>query len=196
MLQGDPQVDISAGDYIMLSISDTGYGINKEVQSRIYSYEDIGGTFKILLPQPSDGAAADPQRSESTEELNRSKGAEIILVVEDEELVASHITRLLNRKGYQVLVAHTPLKALEIFAQHSQIQLVITDVVMPEMNGKDLAFKIHQSKPKMKVLYMSGYPQEIISQKGILDPNISFIAKPFHSNEFCRRVREILDAHA
>jgi len=101
---------------------------------------------------------------------------------------------MLERQGYTVLAASTPGQALELSEQLSgQIDLLITDVIMPEMNGRDLARNLMIASPRLKSLFMSGYTSDVIAHHGMLDPGIHFISKPFSAKDLAAKVREVLD---
>jgi DNA-binding NtrC family response regulator len=121
-------------------------------------------------------------------------GNETILVVEDNYEVRKVTGRILSMQGYKVLEASNPNSAFSICDQHDgPIHLMVTDVVMPEMNGPELAKRLIPLYPEMKVLYMSGYVKNFISYQGILEKRIEYIQKPFTVNELARKVREVLD---
>jgi len=121
-------------------------------------------------------------------------GGETILVVEDNHEVRKVTGRILRMQGYRVLEASNPSIAFSTCTQHEgPIHLVMTDVVMPEMNGPDLVKRIISQYPEMKVLYMSGYVKNFISHQGILGKEMDYIQKPFTVNELAKKVREVLD---
>jgi len=121
-------------------------------------------------------------------------GNEVILVVEDNHEVRKVTGRILRMQGYRVLEASNPSIAFSTCTQHEgPIHLVMTDVVMPEMNGPDLVKRIISQYPEMKVLYMSGYVKNFISHQGILGKEMDYIQKPFTVNELAKKVREVLD---
>lgn len=171
----------------------TVYGIVKQNNGHIwvYSEEGQGATFKIYLPRVSEAAQplAQPQvRAEMP------AGSETILLVEDEVGVRELAQWVLEGQGYTVLTAPNSQVALELAARHpGPIQLLLTDVVMPGLGGRALAEQLHQTRPGMKVLFMSGYTDEAIAQHGILDPGIFLLQKPFPPIQLARKVREVLD---
>ena len=149
-----------------------------------------GSTFKIYLPQAS--AEAEVNTSSQKEEAPKGQG-ETILLVEDENSLRVTCGLFLNALGYKVLSAETPKEALKLFGQHvGDIQLLLTDVVMPGMDGRQLAEQICAVKPEIKVLFMSGYTSDIIAQRGVQERNAAFIAKPFTRAELARKVHSIL----
>ncbi len=171
----------------------TVYGIIKQSGGFIWVYSEAGKgtTFKIYLPRSE----------EQTEErvLTRPKpetlqGSETILLVEDDEAVLSIGELILERSGYTVLTASNGREALEQVKTHNHsVELIVTDVVMPGMSGKELADRIQVVVPRVPVLYLSGYTDDAIAQHGILDPGVEFLPKPFDREELLLKVREILD---
>ncbi|MBF0232690.1 MAG: response regulator, partial [Desulfamplus sp.] len=123
-----------------------------------------------------------------------SGGTETILLVEDEPAILKMTRMMLEKKGYMLISAATPWEALEKADTHSgTIDLLMTDVVMPEMNGRDLAKKITVLYPGIRLLFMSGYTADVIVRKGVLDEGVEFIQKPFSMTEMTIKVREVLD---
>ena len=130
--------------------------------------------------------------SEKADELLCGMG-EIVLLVEDEPRIIKMSKMMLEKLGYQVLTAETPTRALDLAAEHAgKIHLLMTDVVMPEMNGRVLAQKLRALYPDLKVLYMSGYTANVIAHHGVLDAGVHFIQKPFSMKSLAARVREAL----
>jgi PAS domain S-box-containing protein len=174
----------------------TVYGIVK--QSGGYIWVDTavgrGTTFSILLPQTvgvPERAAPDAPRAHT------AGGAETILLVEDEEGVRTLSDRALAGRGYTVLAAPSGPDALRLAAAHAgPIHLLLTDVVMPEMSGRDLMHRLAATRPGLKVLYMSGYSEEAIARHGVVDPGTAFLQKPFTPDALAWRVRDILGAAA
>jgi len=116
------------------------------------------------------------------------------LLVEDEESVRNLAGEILGTKGYQVLTAANGVEALRVCTEHvGQIDLMVTDVVMPQMGGRELAERIGTVRPEMKVLYMSGYTDDAVVRHGILEDHVSFIQKPFSPDLFALKVREVLE---
>jgi PAS domain S-box-containing protein len=170
----------------------TVYGIVKQNNGfiNVYSEPGKGTTFRIYLSRFVD-QAIDP-RQESTEEIPLSLG-ETILVVEDEPAILKMAKRMLEKLGYQVLAASMPSEAIGLAEEHaSEIHLIITDVVMPEMNGRDLADHLQLLYPGMKMLFMSGYTANVIAHRGVLDEGVNFIQKPFSIKELAIKVQEAL----
>ena len=171
----------------------TVYGIVKQSGGHInvYSEPGIGTTFKMYFPSVEE-KVADISKAAAlpSEEL---RGGETILVVEDEELVRMTIREILARYGYAVLEAQSGGEAVDLCSRRQgTIHLMLTDMVMPGMNGVELSKRLAPIKPGMKVLYMSGYTADAIVHQGILDPGIAFIHKPFTMDSLARKVREVL----
>ena len=121
-------------------------------------------------------------------------GTETILVVEDDESILNLSKMILENLGYTVLAAQTPVHAIHLVQEHSgELHLLITDVVMPEMNGRALAEQLGAIRANLKCLYMSGYTADVIAHRGILDEGVNFIQKPFGSDELAAKVRQVLD---
>ncbi|SPF47967.1 PAS/PAC sensor hybrid histidine kinase (fragment) [Syntrophobacter sp. SbD1] len=115
-------------------------------------------------------------------------------MVEDDEAILNLSKTILQMLGYKVIAAHTPVYALHLFEEHpGDLHLLITDVVMPEMNGRELAEQLRAIRPDLKCLYMSGYTADLIAHRGILDEGVNFIQKPFRSDELAAKVRQVLD---
>jgi two-component system, cell cycle sensor histidine kinase and response regulator CckA len=223
-------IDLTPGDYIMLSIADTGTGMTPEVLAQIfepfyttkevgrgtglglatvygivkqnhgtiqvYSTPGMGSNFKIFLPlyEPADGGGSDKAPEPHPQPVTPG-GHETVLLVEDEPLVSSRVARVLRQRGFEVLVTANGREALALMTQRAQpVDLVLTDVVMPEMNGRELVEKLRQRWADIRVLYMSGYPAEVIAQHGVLEAGIAFIEKPFYTDQIVAKIREVLDA--
>jgi len=218
-------LDCEPGDYVQLTVSDNGCGMDKETATRIfepffttkglgrgtglglstiygivkqndgfiklYSEPDTGSSFKIFLPYHAGEAVEGAARSD--EDLPKSHG-ETILMVEDDPVLQEICEIMLRDLGYTILSAGTPSEAINLAEENrGRIQLFITDVIMPEMNGPELATRLISIVPGIKHLYMSGYTANIIAGRGILDDNVNFIQKPFSLRGLALKVREILD---
>ncbi len=175
----------------------TCYSIVKQSGGHIwvYSERDRGTTFKIYLPCVKEKSDA-PDMIVKLKDLPR--GQETILLVEDEATVRKLAVRILIQQGYSVVETTTPDDALRKMAEYSggKIHLLITDVIMPKMNGKELALRFIQHCPDSKVLYMSGYTHNVILHHGTLDSGINFLQKPFTMESFACKVREVLDSRS
>ncbi len=171
----------------------TVYGIVKQNNGfiNVYSEPEKGTVFRIFLPRyhlPDKTSITVPEKKPV------SGGHETILLVEDEPSILRMSRMMLERNGYKVLSAGTPADAVKTAETHKQgIDLLMTDVVMPEMNGKDLAERIQSIHPDIKILFMSGYTADVIARQGILDEGVAFINKPFSMNDICTKLRNILD---
>ena len=214
------------GEYVRLSVSDNGHGIDKEALANIfepffttkgpgegtglglatvygavkqnngfinvYSEPGTGTTFTIYLPR-HEGGAGEEQAADVAAPLAR--GQETILLVEDEPSILKLTMRILTRQGYAVLPAKSPAEALRLASEHKgTIHLLMTDVVMPEMNGRDLAKDLQSRYPSLKVLFMSGYTANIIVHQGVLDQGVQFIQKPFSIDDIAAKARQVLDS--
>lgn len=217
------QTFIRPGDYVMLSVSDTGMGMDKETQSRIFEpffttkekgkgtglglstvygivkqsggyvmvQSDVGRgtTFQIYLPRV-EGTAEKHSAPTAPTALG---GTETVLLVEDEESVRQLVRETLAAKGYRVMEAANGEEGAAIAAQHdNKIDLVITDVVMPGMGGRELVKQLAQTRPQTKVLYLSGYTEDAIVNEGTLESGAAFLQKPFTLQNLARKVREVL----
>jgi len=169
----------------------TVYGIVKQSNGfiNVYSEPDHGTTFKIYLPRCKEDMVA---KETTAGEVQNGQG-ETVLLVEDEVAIVKLSTAMLEDLGYRVLAANSPVEALKLAEVHQgEIQLLLTDVVMPEMNGRDLAEQIKNMHPNLDVLYMSGYTANVIAHHGVLDEGINFIQKPFSRGNLSIRIREVL----
>ena len=217
--------DTSPGDYLLLSVSDNGCGMDKDTLSHLFepffttkapgkgtglglatvygivkqnngfinvqSKKGEGSTFKVYLPRAETG---DVEGNAKFEAAAPRKGSETLLVVEDEKGIRELARESLQQLGYTVLVAGTPQEAIRMSEELvGPIHLIITDVVLPQMNGKQLAERLAIARPGLKCLYMSGYTADIIANRGVLDEGVSFIAKPFSLAVLASKVREVLD---
>jgi len=172
----------------------TVYGIVKQSGGNIWVYSEVGRgtTFKVYLPRVDEGAQ---EYKRSAEIEGAIQGAETVLVAEDEEMVRKLACQILEMSGYRVLEAANGGAALLICERHNEpIHLLITDVIMPEMGGRELADRLAQLRPEMKVLYMSGYTDNAVVHHGVLNEGANFIEKPFATHALARKVREVLDA--
>ncbi len=173
----------------------TVYGIVKQSGGYVYVYSepDVGTTFQIYLPRAEGTPGERPKPPPpSVEEL---RGDETVLVVEDDDSVRQLVRRILGRYGYAVLEAARGEEAFDLCRRHrGPIHLMLTDVVMPGITGMTLSKELASVQPRMKVLFMSGYTAETIAHRGILDPGVAFIQKPFTMAALAGKVREVLDS--
>jgi signal transduction histidine kinase/ActR/RegA family two-component response regulator len=174
----------------------TVFGIVNQSGGNIWVYSEPGRgtTFKVYLPVAQGTAGA--SRSSRMAAVP-SRGTETILLVEDEESVRTLIRTILTQKGYNVLAANRPRAALETANNHAgAIDLLLTDVVMPEMGGLELARALTERRPEVKVLYMSGYTDNAIVHHGVLDAGTAFLEKPIHPDKLLAKVRSVLNGSA
>ena len=217
-----PHPAARAGRYIMLSVSDTGVGMNHATKERIFepffttkgvgkgtglglamvqgivaqsggyievdSQKGRGTTFKICLPAAAEGAA-DAVRQSAARPLG---GKETILVVEDQAEVRRFAVAVLKGYGYRVIPMETASEAL-LVCEREPVDLVLTDVVMPNINGWELATRLGKLQPGIKMLFMSGYTDDVIARYGVLEEGAKFIQKPFGPDELAEKVRAVLE---
>ena len=218
-------VGVNSGKYVMISVTDTGHGMDAETQKHIfepffttkekghgtglglatvygiikqsggniwvYSEPGKGTTFKIYLPVAKQ--TAELHEAPAPAPTSR-RGSETILVVEDEDKLRKLISEVLTGLGYTVIEARNGPEALAIAGRYRQrIHLLLTDVVMPQMGGRELGDKLTKARPDTKVLYMSGYPDNAIVHQGVLEQNVVFLQKPFTTTSLSKKVREILE---
>jgi signal transduction histidine kinase/ActR/RegA family two-component response regulator len=215
---------VALGSYVMLSVTDTGIGINKDIQERIfepffttkerskgtglglatvygivkqshgyiwvYSEPGMGTTFKVYLPRTEEAL----EFLASKPEVRAAGGSETILLVEDQSDLRELAQIMLEKNGYAVLPAESPAKALEIARSASgPIHLLVTDVILPGMNGRALAEHLATVRPEVKVLFVSGYTEDVIARHGELGAGTNFLEKPYTHETLCGKVREVLD---
>jgi two-component system cell cycle sensor histidine kinase/response regulator CckA len=215
----------SPGTYLLIKVADTGMGMDSETLARLFEpffttkesgrgtglglatvygivkqhkgYVDVqseprqGATFSLYLPVTEDAVESETH----TEHAGVQRGAETVLVVEDQERVLRLVSLMLRESGYRVLTAMSGREALEKAGSFAEeIDLMISDVIMPDMNGKELFDRIRQIRRNVSILYMSGYPAEVISSQGVLDSGVNFIRKPFSVHDFAMKVRQVLDS--
>ncbi len=180
----------------------TVYGIVKQSGGFIWVYSEPGQgtTFKIYLPQLKD---ADQQQENLPDRQEPVGGSETILLVEDDESLRKIAAKILEGHGYRVITAGSGAEALEkasgrTLGRMAEVNpdLLITDVIMPGMNGKDLADKLLEKDSQLKVLFISGYTDNVIAHHGLLDKGVFLLPKPFSPQSLADKVREILDSPA
>jgi two-component system, cell cycle sensor histidine kinase and response regulator CckA len=172
----------------------TVFGIVQQSGGNIWVYSELGKgtTFKVYLPR-ADGEVDGPKLQYAPATL---RGTETILLVEDEDQVRTVVLGALRRQGYRVISAHNAGEALLLCEQHlDAIDLLLTDVVMPQMSGPELAKRLCAARPGMKVVFMSGYTDDSIVRHGVLESGLAFIQKPVTPRLLATKLREVLDAH-
>lgn len=213
---------LGGGRFVLLSVSDAGAGMSDEVQKHIFepffttkppgkgtglglstvygivkqsdgfvfvkSASGRGTTFDIYLPRV-EGVPEATEAPAPAPEVGR--GDETVLLVEDNEALRELTREMLEMDGYHVLEAETADHALELASQHP-VQLLLTDIVMPQLNGRELARRIEAIRPGLKVLYMSGYSADVVSVHGVLETGLAFLPKPFTPSDLAVKVREVL----
>jgi len=174
----------------------TVFGIVKQNRGfvNVYSEPGLGTTFTIHFPRHQGKQEALPVESAAAP---ISVGNETVLLVEDESAILKMVELMLRGRGYRVLAAHGPTDALRLAEAYGEdLDLLLTDVVMPEMNGKELASRLSSRSARFKCLFMSGYTADAIAKHGVLDDGVNFIEKPFNLNDLALKVREVLDQGA
>jgi signal transduction histidine kinase/CheY-like chemotaxis protein len=169
------------------------HGIVKQARGTIAvrSEEGKGATFRIYLPHQT---AAQPSAAVSDASVIAHTGTETLLVVEDAPMILRVVRDFLQKLGYRVIGAGDGAEALEVAAKAQlPVDLLVTDVVMPKMGGKELAARLKETHPRVKVLYMSGYAENAIAHQGVLPQGVNFIEKPYSLSDLARRVREVLN---
>ena len=171
----------------------TVYGIVKQNNGfiNVYSEPEKGTTVKIYLLRHTGRAMEEP--GEKISDIPMSRG-ESVLLVEDDGPILKLGQRMLEELGYTVLSATNPNEAAGLAKEHAgEINLLITDVVMPDMNGRELSERLKTSYPDLKVLFMSGYTANVIAHRGVLEDGVCFMSKPFSKRDMALKVREVLD---
>ena len=171
----------------------TVYGIVRQSGGSIFVYSEPGKgtTFKIYLPRVAEKSDEKPAEKPS---LSSCRGTETILLVEDDEFVRKFVYRVLLQNGYSVLEAATPREAIALCELQKDIHLMITDIVMPQMNGYELSKVMASIIPRMKVIFMSGYTDDAITHHNILEPGMGLLEKPLKVETILLKVREVLEA--
>jgi CheY-like chemotaxis protein len=167
------------------------FGVVKQSGGGIYVYSEPGRgtTFKIYLPAATAAAGEEPPAPEP----EAARGSETIMVVEDDAAVRDLVRLMLEANGYHVLAVEDAEEAARV-CQASAIDLLLTDVVMPQVNGRVLAERLAAIAPDMRILFMSGYSDEAVHRHGVLGESAAFLEKPFTERALARKVREVLDA--
>ncbi|HET6421798.1 MAG TPA: PAS domain S-box protein [Geobacteraceae bacterium] len=211
------------GRYVLVSVADTGNGIDEDSMERLFepfystkefgkgtglglsivygivkqhngsvqvsSKPGAGATFSIYLPVRDGGAATE----EPTACVPVAGGTETLLVAEDEEIVQVFLKKTLERAGYKTITAGDGEEALALFKEHGDISLVLSDVVMPKKNGKEIVEEMRSLRPGVKVIFISGYTSDIMGSKELPETDVDFLTKPFLKVDLLRKVRKLLD---
>jgi two-component system cell cycle sensor histidine kinase/response regulator CckA len=222
-----PGVAISPGPYVVLVVSDTGQGMDKETMKHLfepffttkgigkgsglglamvygivkqsggyiwpYSEPERGTTFKIYLPAVSEAAHTPPGPALEKPEERESA---TVLVVEDDPLVRTMARRSLSEAGFDVLEAADGYEALALIAEHESIDAVLTDLAMPELGGQELAQRLSELRPGLPVIFMSGYTDDDVARRGLLEAGIPYLEKPFSPEALARMIRAVLSSAA
>jgi CheY-like chemotaxis protein len=174
----------------------TVYGIVKQSDGNLWVYSEPGRgtTFKVYLPRVEAPPPSEPAPEPATA-AGLPRGTETVLVAEDEAVVRALVTRVLRQSGYDVIEARDALEALRRAEAHARpIDLLVTDLVMPEMSGRELAARLTAARPHLRVLYMSGYTDRGVTRQRGFEPGAAFLEKPFTPQILAARVRAALDA--
>ncbi|MGM0432337.1 MAG: PAS domain S-box protein [Spirochaetota bacterium] len=170
----------------------TVYGIVKQNNGFVNVYSEVGKGTTIKIYFPKYSGKGDQHKSNNTEKIQKGQG-QTILLVEDEKVIRTMAKSMLERLGYQVLAAENPGRAITLADTHrEEIDLLLTDVVMPEMNGRELSLQLQKLCPKLQTLFMSGYTANVIAHQGVLEQGIQFIQKPFSVKELGTKVHMML----
>jgi CheY-like chemotaxis protein len=170
------------------------YGFVKQSGGHMEVYSELGHgtTFKVYLPRAKETAAT---KKSSPVLVKMPKGTETVLLVEDEDGVRALSKVVLQSGGYTVLEARNGQEAIWVAQEHPEpIHILVTDMVMPRMSGRQLVDLLAPTRPQMRILFMSGYTDEVVLRHGLLDAGVAFLEKPFSPINLARKVREVLDA--
>ncbi|WP_337185937.1 CHASE3 domain-containing protein [Phenylobacterium sp.] len=222
--------EVAAGQYVMISVTDTGSGMPPEVierafdpfyttkgvgrgtglglsqvhgfvkQSRghvkIYSEPGVGTTIKVYLPRNTGEPRSQDNPPRPLGELPHARGGEVVLVVEDDERVRRFSVDALRELGYSVAQAADARQAMTELGLQARVDLLFTDVVMPDLDGRRLADRALEARPGLKVLYTTGYTRNAIVHNGMLDADVAFLAKPFTVEQLAFKIRQVMDEDA
>ena len=227
-IESEEKIDLVPGRYAMLTVSDTGRGMDAETVAKIfepffttkddgtgfglstvhgivvqsggsiwvYSEVDHGTTFKVFLPLAEQAQSLESRTPDRAASSTQNSG-ETILLVEDDPHVQRIVRNILHKSRYRVLPASGGEEALELAkVENGTIDLLLSDLVMPGTSGRELAEQIQELRPDIAILYMSGYTDDVVVRRGVLEAGMAFIQKPFGAEALALRVREVLDAHS
>ena len=218
--------DVDPGSYVLLAVSDTGMGMNRETMKRVfepffttkeigrgtglglstvhgiirqngghiavYSEPGTGSVFKVYLPAYL-GVESKKKKKDNPPVMESGRGEQVLLV-EDEPSIRNLASMMLVKMGYRVVEAETPARAMEIAKNPGWTpELLITDVVMPGMNGKDLSDRLREMIPGLRVIFISGYTADVVASRGVVDEGCAFLAKPFTRRELGTKIRQVLN---
>ncbi|KAF0181318.1 MAG: PAS/PAC sensor hybrid histidine kinase [Nitrospirae bacterium] len=221
--------DASAGPHVVLSVSDTGTGIDPKIREHlfepfyttkeegkgtglglstvygivkqhggsisVYSEPGRGTVFHVYMPRVPSDIAADSSPFAETQPAQLPRGDELILLVEDDDMVRTLAVEMLDMLGYRVIAADSAESCFALFEQSkNEIALLLTDVIMPNMNGKQIYEHLAAKHPALKVIFMSGYAGDVISHHGVLDDNVHFMQKPLSLQTLAENIRHVLDS--
>ncbi|MCK5688935.1 response regulator [Myxococcota bacterium] len=173
----------------------TLYGISKQNGGTltVYSELGVGSTFKVYLPHCAKTDAVEVSAAQKSLAASKIENNETILVIEDDETVRKLTVRMLETQGYKVHEARDGFKALELFETiKDEVHIILTDVIMPGMNGREVAEAILKIKPDMPIIFMSGYTENVIAHHGVINEDIDFLQKPFSAELLLLKVKEVL----
>ena len=219
-----PHIEIKPGTYAVLSVTDTGHGMDEATREQIFdpffttkeqgkgtglglatvfgivkqhggeidveTEPECGTTFRIYLPEYREPPSPVPEDASKSPVHGHG---EVVLVLEDDEAVRNLLCLVLTRHGYHVVESRTATECLALAQSLDCVDLLVTDVVMPGMNGKDVCDRMAAIRPNLKALFISGYPDHVIAASGVLEEGLHLLAKPFSEAALCQKVRELLD---
>ncbi len=228
----ETHTEIPPGSYVVLMVTDTGCGIDKETMAHIFEpffttkelgkgtglglstvfgivkqhggsilvYSEVGkgSCFKVFFPRRTKAPSSDqvPEETKTPEEEFSAREGEAILVVEDEKLVRELTCKMLERLKYKVVVANSPTECFRLISEGAGdgVDLLVTDVILPDMNGKEMYETLRKTLPDLKVIFMSGYTNNVFAHHGVLGEGVNFLQKPISFRELAEKIRKVLDS--